>query len=108
MTLLEKIKKGLIDGFHTASDFTSEYTKIGRIKIDIIGVKKEIEEKMLELGGRVYESYVNSNTVNFKNEENIYKIIKEISSLEKELKKYELKLEEIKNMDETSIDNIKK
>ena len=108
MTLLDKIKKGLINGFHTASDITTEYTKIGRIKIDIIGVKKEIEEKMLELGGRVYENYADSGSINFENKEQIIKIINEISSLENELKKCEMRLEEIKNMDETSIDNIKR
>ena len=107
MTLLEKIKKGLISGFQTASDITSEYTKIGRIKIDIIGIKKEIEEKMLELGGRVYQNYTDTKSINFQNKEHIIKIINDISLLEEELKKSEIKLEEIKNIDETSIENIK-
>lgn len=107
MTLLEKIKKGLINGFHTASDITSEYTKIGRIKIDIVGIKKEIEEKMLELGGRIYENYTNTKSINFENKEQIIKILGDIAELEKELKKSEIKLNEIKNIDETSIDNIK-
>jgi len=108
LTLLEKIKKGLIDGFHTASDITSEYTKIGRIKIDIVGIKKEIEEKMIELGGRVYENYTDNKSINFENKEQIIKILNDISSLESELKKSEIKLEEIKKLDETSIDNIKR
>ena len=108
MILLDKIKKGLIGGFHAASDITSEYTKMGRLKIDVIGVKKVIEEKMLELGGRVYDKVNNEHKLNFKNEETINKIIIEINHLEKELKKYELKLEEIKTMDETSILNINK
>ena len=107
MTLLEKIKKGLITGFQTASDMTSEYTKIGRIKIDIIGIKKEIEEKMLELGGRFYDNYTESGSINFENKEQIIKLINDISSLEKELKRSETKLEEIKKIDETSIDSIK-
>jgi len=80
MTLFEKIKKGLIDGFNAASDITSEYTKIGRIKIDILGVKKEIEEKMLELGGRVYDTVINANTFNFENESSITSLIDQIMS----------------------------
>jgi hypothetical protein len=107
LTLLEKIKKGLISGFHTASDITSEYTKIGRIKIDIVGIKKEIEEKMLELGGRIYENYTNTKSINFKNKEQIIKILNDISSLEIELKKSEIRLNEIKKLNETSIDDIK-
>lgn len=108
MTLLEKIKKGLISGFQTASDMTSEYTKIGRIKIDNIGIKKEIEEKMLELGGRVYENYNSSHSINFENKEQIMKIVNEINALEQELKKSEIKLEEIKRSEEASFENIKR
>ena len=104
MTLLEKIKKGLINGFHTASDITSEYTKIGRIKIDIVGIKKEIEEKMLELGGRIYENYTDTKSINFENKEEIIKILNDINLLEKELKKSEIKLNEIKKLDETPFD----
>jgi hypothetical protein len=108
LTVLEKIKKGLISGFQTASDMTSEYAKIGRIKIDIIGIKKEIEDKMLELGGRVYENYTDSKSINFENKEHIIKIINAIDALEKELKKSQEKLRDIKKMEETSIDNIKR
>jgi len=107
LTLLEKIRKGLITGFQTASDITSEYAKIGRIKIDIIGIKKEIEDKMLELGGRVYENYKDSKSINFENKEHIIKIINDIETLEQELKRSEDKLQEIKKLDETSIHNMK-
>jgi len=102
MTLFEKIRKGIIDGFHAASDITSEYTKIGRTKIDILGVKKEIEEKMLELGGRVYDVMTRAGSnLNLENEEKINDLIKEIKNLEIELKKYEEKLEQIRNLEDT-------
>ncbi|KAA3618338.1 MAG: hypothetical protein D8M58_20780 [Calditrichaeota bacterium] len=107
MTLFEKVKKGLIDGFNAASDITSEYTKIGRIKIDILGVKKEIEEKMLELGGRVYDSCTSSNTLNFEKETKVLELIDQIKKLENELKKCEDDLKRINNMDETSFEQKK-
>lgn len=102
MTLLDKIKKGLIEGFHAASDITSEYTKIGRIKIDILGVKKEIEEKLLELGGRTYDKLTKGNYFNTENEPQIKKIVDEIKKLEEELKMCEQELDRIKNLDETT------
>ena len=45
MILLEKLKKGILSGFHTASDITTEFTKIGRIKIDLLGLKKRLKKK---------------------------------------------------------------
>ncbi len=104
MTLLEKLKKGLINGFNAASDITSEYTKIGRIKIDILGIKKEIEEKMLELGGRIYDKAINSDTFNFKDEQSVIDIIDQIKKLENELKKCEEDINRINKMDETSFE----
>ena len=108
MILLEKLKKGILSGFHTASDITTEYTKIGRIKIDLLGLKKEIEEKMLELGGRVYENARSSKNLIYKSEKEINAVINDINALENELKKCEAKLEEIRNLDDTSFQNIKK
>ena len=104
MTLLDKIKKGLIDGFQVASDITSEYTKIGRIKIDILGVKKEIEEKMLELGGRVYENFAHSDIHVFDKDPQVKEIISQIKKLEQELQKCEDELDRIRNLDETSFE----
>jgi len=108
MILLEKLKKGILSGFHAASDITTEYTKIGRIKIDLLGLKKEIEEKMLELGGRVYENSRHAKVLTYKAEQEIAQVIKDINSLEDDLKKCEDKLEEIRKLDETSFQNLKK
>lgn len=108
MSLLEKLKKGILSGFHAASDITTEYTKIGRIKIDLLGLKKEIEEKMLELGGRVYENARHSKILTYETEEEINGVIKDIRFLEEDLKKCEEKLVEIRKLDETSFHRIKK
>lgn len=107
MTLFEKIKKGLIDGFNAASDITSEYTKIGRIKIDILGVKKEIEEKMLELGGRVYDNISQNNIYSFDNDTKVNALVAQIKELEQELKKGEEELKRISRMNDSSFDGKK-
>ncbi len=96
MTLLDKIKKGLVDSFNSASDLTSEYTRLGRIKIEMLGIKKEIEEKMLELGGRSFELYKNSQLDNFGRKPEINQLFIEIAELEEELKEYEEKWRKIK------------
>lgn len=104
MTLWTNIKKGLMDGIHTATDKTSEYTKIGRIKIDILGVKKEIEEKLLELGGRLYDLVAEESKYEIKNNKHIMQLIEQIKELENELKKYSEELKRIKVDDGIDLD----
>ena len=96
MSLWDNIKKGFLEGIHSATDKTSEYTKIGRIKIDILGVKKEIEEKLLELGGRLYDQVAEKSNYNIENDKFIMQLIEQIKELEKELKKYGEELKRIK------------
>lgn len=96
MTLWENIKKSLIEGLQSASDKTSEYTKIGRIKIDILGLKKEIEEKLVELGGRLYHLAAEDNRYDVKDEKEIIHLIEKIKKLEEELEKYDEELKRIK------------
>ena len=104
MKLWSNIKKGLMDGIHTATDKTSEYTKIGRIKIDILGVKKEIEEKLLELGGRLYDQVVEKENYDVQNDKYIMQLIEQIKELENELKKYSEELKRIKIDDGIDLD----
>ena len=116
MSLWDNIKKGFLEGIHSATDKTSEYTKIGRIKIDILGVKKEIEEKLLELGGRLYDQVAEKSNYNIENDnlrmqkilgmENkfIMQLIEQIKELEKELKKYGEELKRIKVTDGIDLD----
>jgi len=96
MTLWANIKKGFMEGIQSASDKTSEYTRIGRIKIDILGVKKEIEEKLLELGGRLYDQIAEKRNYDIQNDKYILQLIEQIKELEIELKKYNHELNRIK------------
>jgi hypothetical protein len=104
MTLWTTLKKGFMDGIHTATDKTSEYTKIGRIKIDILGVKKEIEEKLLELGGRLYDLVAEKENYDIKNDKCIIQLIEQVKELENELKKYSDELKRIKVDDGIDLD----
>ncbi|MGD9897643.1 MAG: hypothetical protein AB7T22_00825 [Calditrichaceae bacterium] len=90
------MKKGLIEGFQSASDLTVEYTRIGRVKIDILGIRKEIEEKLVELGGRLYHKVVEENNRNAGPDDEMNKLIEEIKVLEGDLKKYQDQLKSIK------------
>ncbi len=99
MNLWEKLRKGFVEGLQTATDKTSEYTKIGRIKIDILGLKKEIEENFVELGGKVYHFVTHEKNYNLKKNKEIQQIIERIKELESELDAYEEEIKKIREED---------
>jgi hypothetical protein len=104
MSLWEHLKKGLMEGIQTATDKTSEYTKIGRIKIDVLGVKKEIEEKLQELGGRLYHLIVEDQSYDIKKDKHIMQLIEQVKELEEELQVYSKELKRIKIDDGIDLD----
>ncbi|HID39500.1 MAG TPA: hypothetical protein EYP36_08300 [Calditrichaeota bacterium] len=99
MSLWEKLKKGLSEGLQAATDKTSEYTRIGRIKIDVLALEKEIEEKLIELGGRVYHIAVEKNIFTIESDKEIRQLLADVKKLEEELKTYEEELKRIREDD---------
>ena len=87
-----KIKKGVSTGFKNLSDKTGEMTQIGRLKIEIIAVKRDIEKAFIELGGRVYEKVEDKKDHDILPDQRISDLIKNIKSLESRLDKLEEKI----------------
>ena len=104
MSLWENLKKGLIEGIQTASDKTSEYTKIGRIKIDVLGIKKELEENLIELGGRVYHRAQEEKKYDIREDNNILQLIEKVRELEAELTQYDEELKRLKKDEGIDLD----
>ena len=96
MSLWEDIKKELSGGLQTVAEKTSDYTRIGRIKIDVLGIKKEIEEKLIELGGRVYQNAVEGKKKVITDGMQINQLILQIKDLEQELKVQQENMQSIK------------
>ena len=91
-----KIRKGLSDGFKNLSDKTGEMTKIGRLKIEIIALKRDIEKAFIELGGRVYHQFEEKTEENILSDLRIKKLLKDIKSFETRLKSLELKIQQVR------------
>lgn len=53
-TLWEDIKKTVKEGVSVAAEKTEEYTKIGKIKVDILNIKRNIDKLYEDLGKEVY------------------------------------------------------
>ncbi len=100
MALWKKIKTKISQNVQLAGNKTVEITKVGRIKIDVLALKKEIEEKLVELGGRVYHLSIEGGKIDVNSDKKILQLIEQIKELEVELKNYEIALGDIKNKKE--------
>jgi hypothetical protein len=93
--LWDDIAKNIREGIDTVVEKTEELTKMGKIKVDIINVKRNIEKNFSELGGRVYHIIVEENSTKIAGDQEVKELIECIKILEKEL---DIKNEELNNV----------
>ena len=91
-----KIRNGLSDGLKNLSDKTGQMTQIGRLKIEIIALKRDIEKAFIELGGRVYHQFEENTEENILSDQRIKKLLKDIKTYETRLKSLELKVQQVR------------
>lgn len=72
-------------GVSTVAKKTDEYTKIGKIKVDIIGIKREVDKKLSDLGGRTYQLIVEENNTKIASNEDVKTILDNIKDLNQKL-----------------------
>lgn len=93
-SLWEKVKQG----FLLAAERTDELTKIGKLKFNIVGLHRTIEQNFNELGGKVYELTKSGRRKKpVTDDKDVKKLIKKIKGLEKQLSKEEKKLKNLLN-----------
>ncbi|MFO7914487.1 MAG: hypothetical protein R6U43_02205 [Candidatus Krumholzibacteriales bacterium] len=100
-TLWDRVRKNLIEWYEVASDKTEEVARVGRRKIEMTGINRSIEKRMVELGGRVYdlisvEGHRGNKTAD---DEKVRKLVKEIGRLEEELEIKEQEIKDIREME---------
>jgi len=83
-------------GMKSLSEKSDEWTRIGRTKLEIISVKRRIEQAMLELGGRVYDHVKSTDVSHVDLDEDMQVLVEKIQSQEAQLKVLEDKLERIR------------
>jgi ABC-type oligopeptide transport system ATPase subunit len=99
-SLLHSIKESL----QKISQRTDEITRVGRLKIAIIATNRDIEKKMIELGGKVYELVKKEEIIDLKKHADIEMLIEEIKKLEQKLDKVKNEVERIKIEDGVDLD----
>ena len=99
-TLWDYLSKGLREGLAVLAEKTDEYTKIGRIKLEIISIKRDIEKLFTELGGKVYHLMVEQNDTNIASNEEIRGLIEKVKDLERRLQEKRQEIEKVKKAKE--------
>ena len=79
-------------GVSVVAKKTDEYTKIGKIKVDIIGIKRDIDKQFNLLGAKVYQLIVEENNTRVASNEEVKEIIDRVKNFNEKLtlKKEEL------------------
>ncbi|MDZ7295529.1 MAG: hypothetical protein ONB14_08935 [candidate division KSB1 bacterium] len=99
-SLWDDIRKSLKEGLEKVADYTDEYTKIGRLKVDVAAIKHSINRLFAELGGRVYELISQGGGAGIASDEKVSSLVERIKTLEEKLRKKEADIEHIKQIKE--------
>ncbi len=93
-TLWEDIRETIRDGIELVVDKTEEYSKIGKLNVEILGLKRNIGKHFTELGGQAYELLSKKKEV--KDDEEIKRLVGEIKELESKLENKKADIEHVK------------
>lgn len=95
-SLWDDIRKSLKEGLETVADYTEEYTKVGRLKVDVAAIKHSINRLFGELGGRVYELITHGGGSNIASDDKVNALVGRIKALEEKLRTKEADIEKVK------------
>ncbi len=95
-TIWEDIKKSVKQGFTVAAEKTEEYTKIGKLKVDILNVNRSLDKAFTELGREIYELAKSGKKIDVTKNEKIQGGIAKIDEQKDVLKAKEAEIETIK------------
>ena len=87
--LWDRIKNVVLDGVTVAAEKTGEYTKLGKVKIDILNTKRKISKSFTELGALTYEASNQGTIDKLGNSDEFQAQTTALKSLEAELDKKE-------------------
>ena len=95
--LWDDIAKTIREGVDTVVEKTGVLTKIGKIKIDILNIKRNVQKNFSELGGRVYHLIIKEKKTAISADKEATEIIECIKILEKELDDKKSELAKVKS-----------
>jgi hypothetical protein len=96
-SLWEDVKNAIVDGYVYASDKAEEMTQIGRARVEIMKLNRQIARTMADIGGRVYELFDHGSEAEAGNDEDIRDAVDRIRGYRAEIRKWEKEIDKAKS-----------
>lgn len=96
MGFLDDLANLFKKGVSVVAKKTDEYTKIGKIKVDIIGIKRDIDKKFNELGGKTFQLIAEENNSKVAANEEVKTIISDVKNLNQKLEEKRKELDRVR------------
>ncbi|HDQ46225.1 MAG TPA: hypothetical protein ENN17_12140 [bacterium] len=103
-TFWQDVKQSVKKGVSTAADKTEEYGKIGKIKLDIMNVEKQLDKAFRELGEKTHEGLKVKTKANLSEDGKIKGMVEKIDALKKNISDKKAEIETIKKEAESKKD----
>ncbi len=75
-----------------------ELTRIGRLKLEIVAVKRDIEKGFIELGGRIYHKVDQEQKYDVKGDQEVMDLVAKIRGYEDRMEDLEKKIKDIQTI----------
>ena len=95
-SLWDDIKKKVQEGVAVAADKTDELRKIGKVKVDIIGVKRSLDTGYKDLGMAVHDFISSGKKGDLKQDSKVKELVTAIDGFVASLVEKEAEIEKIK------------
>ncbi len=96
----EVYRQKVSEAFAKLADTTQRFTKIGKIRMDILSLKKEIEHQQILLGQRVYQLVKEGQAEQIAGDEVIQDHVSRIDELNEQVAAKEAEIEELRKAKE--------
>jgi len=94
--LWDDVKNAIVEGYVYASDKAEEVTQIGRAKVEIMKLNRQIAREMGDMGGRVFEMFESDEQSAIPNDESLEGSVEKIRGYQQEIVKWEQEIEAAK------------
>lgn len=94
--LWDDVKSAIVEGYVYASDKAEEVTQIGRAKVEIMKLNRQIVRLMGDIGGRVFEMFEAGEHEAVGGDSTISEAIGKIKGCQEGIKRWEKEIEEAK------------
>jgi gas vesicle protein len=96
-TSWDDLRGSIEEFFSSAAEKTDELIKVGRRKLSIAEIKRNMTANYAELGGRVYHLVRHGEAASIPSDSEVESLVSKIQRLEDELKAKELEIERIRS-----------